>query len=374
MSIIKQNALKVSELKRVVRQLANNDLLGTVSVYISGPPGIGKTALFEQMAKEIEAGYEVFLTATMDPTDVCGVPMAMGDMTRFLPPERLMRLTNKYPSDVPTIATFEDLPACSEQVFAALFRLFHEREVGGYKIRDNVLMCATGNRSEDRAGAQELPTALANRFVHFEQLVDTEEWSQWAMMNGIDPMVIAFVSQTGGSKYLHKFDPNAGDPCFASPRSVAKASVLYKAFQGYDREMVAALAGSCGEDWANGFLTFHKLREKMIPIKEILENPDKVKTPKEEEIDLTFVTISNLVCAILDRLSDPNTDVRNKAVAAGLTYACRLPAKDMGMKLAHNVLFVLKQKSEFANFFQSPIGIESLKATQKELGKFKFLD
>src|SRR3990167_2669450 len=115
MSIVKQNSLKVSELKRVVRQLANNDLLGSVSVYISGPPGIGKTALFEQMAKEIDAGYEVFLTATMDPTDVCGVPMAKGDMTQFLPPERLMRLTNKFPDSNPTIATFEDLPACSEQ-------------------------------------------------------------------------------------------------------------------------------------------------------------------------------------------------------------------------------------------------------------------
>lgn len=374
MSIVKQNALKVSELKRVVRRLYENDLLGSISIYISGAPGIGKTALFEQMANEIEADYEVFLTATMDPTDVCGVPMANGDMTRFLPPERLMHLTTKFPSEKPTIATFEDLPACSEQVFAALFRLFHEREVGGYKIRDNVLMCATGNRSEDRAGAQELPTALANRFVHFEQLVDSEEWCQWAMLNNIDPMVIAFIGQTGGSKNLHKFDPNAGDPCFASPRSVAKASILYKAFQNYDREMVAALAGSCGEDWANSFLTFHKLREKMIPIKEILENPSGVKTPTEEQIDLTFVTISNLVCAIVECLSDKDVNVRNKAVAAGLTYACRLPAKDMGMKLAHNVLYVLKQKGEFHTFFQSTIGIESLKSTQKELGKFKFLD
>lgn len=368
MSIDRQNTLKVSELKNVVRTLAVNNLLNSTAIYISGPPGIGKTALFEQMAKEIDADYEVFLTATMDPTDVCGVPMAKGDMTAFLPPERLMKLTTKFPSDKITIAAFEDLPACPEQVFAALFRLFHEREVGGYPIRDNVLMCATGNRSGDRAGAQELPTALANRFVHFEQKVDYEEWVNWAMLSGIDPMVVAFINRNGGTQYLHNFDPDQGDPSFASPRTVAKASTLYKVFQGQDRELLASLSGCCGDNWANAFLNWAKIKDKMIPIDEILKHPKTAKLPAETEIDLAFVTIAQVVCAIVENMTNEN-------ISAALTYSERIPARDMGMKLAFSVLSVLKENgNNFPKFFQSELGVDTLKSLQKTFGKFSYLE
>jgi MoxR-like ATPase len=89
------------------------------SIGLWGPPGMGKTQMFEQVAEEIGAKVAVFLTATMDPTDVVGVPHPDGNVTRFLPPEAFMALTEEADYKGPMIALFDDMPACIEQVFAA---------------------------------------------------------------------------------------------------------------------------------------------------------------------------------------------------------------------------------------------------------------
>ena len=367
-SLAAANQLKVSEVQTIIKGLHAHGKIGEISVYLSGPPGIGKTALYEQMAKELDADYEVFLTATMDPTDVSGIPNANGVLTTFLPPERLVNLTGYNKNGKFTIATFEDLPACNEQVFAALFRLFHEREVGGYKIRDNVLMCATGNRSGDRAGAQELPTALANRFVHYELGVDSDEWCRWAMLNSIDPIVIAFISQTGGKQYLHNFNPDSGETCFPSPRSVAKASMLYKIFGDQPNLLMASLAGCCGENWASTFINFAQVKEKLIPVKDIFNDPDNARLPNSKEIDVCLAVISTILCALAENPKDFTN------FSAAYKYAIRLPHRDLGIRLAHNTSVILQELDEFCAFFSCPIGKETLIKSQAVFGKYLNLD
>ena len=238
-------SVTISQLKGIVKSLIAHDQARTTALGLWGPPGMGKTQTFEQIGEEIGAKVAVFLTATMDPTDVVGVPHPVGHVTKFLPPEGFLALTTESEYKGPMIALFDDMPACNEQVFAALFRMFQQREVGNLKIRDNVLLCATGNRVEDKAGAQDIPTALANRFVHFNIKIDTDEWRQWAIKADVAEEIVAFV-RTIGIKGLHNFDPSAGFLAFPTPRSVAKASDLIKAI-GFDNthDLRLALVGCC---------------------------------------------------------------------------------------------------------------------------------
>lgn len=138
-----------------------------VSIGLWGPPGIGKTDLCLQVAKATGSRFKVYLAATMDPTDLVGVPFAneTKKTTVFYPPEQLLELcTDADEADMgPVVACFDDITTADDHVFAALFRLFQHREVAGRKIRDNVRLIATGNRVEDKAAAKDLPTALNNR-------------------------------------------------------------------------------------------------------------------------------------------------------------------------------------------------------------------
>lgn len=324
----------IKEVKNSCRRMFDMKESRGIAVNIMGPPGIGKTDLFAQLAEEWGADYRVFLTATMDPTDVVGVPHEKNGITHFCPPGEWIALTEdcgklgkdnqgRYLVDPqrPIVAVLEDLPACSPQVFNALLRVMCNREVAGSKIRDNVFLGATGNRVEDRAGAAQITTALANRFLHFSIRADQEEWCDWALQNQIDPYVISFVEKKGVSA-LHNFDASSGFVAFATPRSVAMASKMLKATGSNDEKALnLALSGCCGSGWASEFLAFFRIREKIIPVEEIFADPDHARIPKPNDIDLVFSTINNLIGALLNKFSVPRTE-------AFLKYIYRMDSEE----------------------------------------------
>lgn len=325
----------IGQIKQVVRKLNERGQLGDIAMYVSGPPGIGKSALFEQLADEIDASHTIFLACTMDPTDISGLPFPLrkDGITKFFPPDRLLGLTEYTKGIGPTIAVFDDLPACEERVFYSLYRFFYERYVGNWAIRDDVLLVATGNRAGDMAGAKELPTALANRFVHFELKVDVEEWIQWAYVNNVDPMVISFI-QSGQGRMLHDFDASRGDVCFPSPRSVVMASLMYQVLEDTDKRLVtSALAGCCGESWALAFQTYAEMKSRLVPVEEIFADPNAARMPAD--LDVGWAVITNLVCAVA-------RDVKAEKVNSALLYGLRFDShRDMGAKLCKDVTFVV---------------------------------
>ena len=52
---------------------------------------------------------------------------------------------------------------------------------------------AAGNNRADRAAAQTLSTALANRFAHIEVVVDVDCFVEWCNKNDVDPLMIGFI-------------------------------------------------------------------------------------------------------------------------------------------------------------------------------------
>lgn len=360
----------ISQIKNACRYLNKTDASRALAVNLMGPPGMGKTQLFEQLALEWKAEYKVFLTSTMDPTDLVGIPMNMNNThTAFLPPRDFIALTNDCEKigvnlKTPMIAIFEDLPACHPQVFNALLRFMQQREVGGRKIRKNVFIGATGNRVEDRAGAASIPTALANRFIHFNLKLDVEEWCNWAMENSIDPTLVSFIERKGPAG-LHSFDPTTGFLAFPTPRSVAMASTLINAIGYKDEKALAlALSGACGSGWAIEFTTFMRIRDKIVPIAEIFKNPTTAKVPTAKDMDIMFITTNNAISAIINNV---NVD----HAIAFLTYLLRYDSEECILHGARKVLRLLVSgNSKFSSKDQEKI---SLSKIWKEVTKMQHL-
>ena len=336
--------VSIQQVKTLVRQLHQYRRMHRVSLFISGPPGIGKTALFAQLADELGWWHRVFLAATFDPTDVTGIPIARNDRTIFLPPLRLHSLTTVREERRPTIAVFDDLPTCHEQVMVALFRLFHERYVGEEPLRDNVLLCATGNRLEDNSAVKGLPAALANRMLHLNLKVTLDEWITWAMQNDIDPLIIAFHRASQG-RFLHDFKPN--ELTFPTPRSNASASLVYQTIP--DPELLrAALAGCCGEGWAQAFLTFARLKEELVPTDEIFKHPQTARIPGD--IDVLYTVMANLCTALANELKAPASPFAGQEIhmtAAILIYALRLvDHRDLAVKLIYDTMRLVVNRAD----------------------------
>jgi len=175
---------EVNDLNNVMRVGQILDLLmkfpTSTSIMLSGPPGVGKTAIAEELARQLKARLHVFLAATQDPTDLSGVPHCNEERktTVFYAPEDFLELTALASSGYlgPAVALFDDITTANSQVFAAYFRLFQQRQIARIPIRDNVILIGTGNRVEDKAVANDLPSPLANRMYHIDVDVDDKAW------------------------------------------------------------------------------------------------------------------------------------------------------------------------------------------------------
>ena len=60
-------------------------------VFIWGAPGIGKSALVEQLAQEMGIPCVSLLGSQLAPEDIIGIPQIRGETSEFLPPKMIAR-------------------------------------------------------------------------------------------------------------------------------------------------------------------------------------------------------------------------------------------------------------------------------------------
>lgn len=332
-------------------------------IYVAGSPGIGKSNLFEQVAADRGATYLRFPMAVKDAVDIAGCPFPVNGYTEFLPPRDLMDLTVESDYKGPAVANFDDLPAAEESVFNALLGIMLERTVGTrhVKIRDNVLLCATGNRAEDRAGARDLTTALNNRFCHFNMSVDAREWLSWAVNANIMPEITGYIRAREDK--LNDFDPTSSQRAFATPRSIAMASEIIKSVGLEDADINLAVASAVGEAWAMEFMAWVRETRSLVQPEDIFKNPTKCRVPGRDEIDIMHATIATLLHALAK-----DKDNINK-LEASVTYSTRFLQADIGIVLTQDIAktFIHNASPEVTSKFTSTKGFD---LAHKKFGDF----
>ena len=92
-------------------------------VFIWGAPGIGKSALVEQFAREVEMPCVSLLGSQLAPEDIIGVPQIVDGRSVFCPPRMIAR-------EEPYCLFLDELNACSQEVQKAFYSLILERRIG----------------------------------------------------------------------------------------------------------------------------------------------------------------------------------------------------------------------------------------------------
>ena len=153
-------------------------------IFIWGAPGIGKSDIVQQIGNDMSALVIDIRLSLWEPTDIKGIPYyAANDNTmKWAPPIELPdeKLAKKHKF---IILFLDEMNSAAPAVQAAAYQLILNRRVGTYKLPDNVLIVAAGNREADKGVVYRMPAPLANRFVHLEMKVDFDDWFQWAVAN-----------------------------------------------------------------------------------------------------------------------------------------------------------------------------------------------
>lgn len=237
------------ELKTYLSTLLERDL--KLSVMLWGPPGIGKSSIVQQLARERHLELVDLRLGQLSPTDLRGLPVAKDGIAVWYPPEFL-------PRGGRGILFLDELNMAPPTLQGIAQQLILDRRVGSYVVPEGWFLWAAGNRKEDRAAVFDMPAPLANRFVHLEAQPDFDSFRGYALERDLHPDVLAFLSYRPG--LLHKMDREL--VAWPSPRSWEMASKLHTA--------ALDVAPAVGEGPASEFSAFVKLGSSLPDIDAIL--------------------------------------------------------------------------------------------------------
>lgn len=271
-------------------------------IFVHGGTGIGKSETIKSVAQEIakreklefsedkiedgKFGFVDIRVSQLDPSDLRGLPHIEGNKTKWVTPSWLPQNPKSK-----GIIFFDEINLASPSIQNASMQLILDKKLGDYNLPKGFQIVSAGNRLGDNSNIYDIPSPLANRFIHVELNVPSvEDWSNWGMNNGIDSRIISFLNFR--PSLLYKFNPDDEDKAFPTPRMWSFTSKLINDIPSSDLKDVELFASaSVGEATAMEFVAFVKL-ERQIKIKDLLANPKSVRNI--ESVDIKFALIGAL--------------------------------------------------------------------------------
>lgn len=265
--------------------------------FLHGPPGVGKSAMVKEAAEEAEVSFIDLRMSLLNPVDLRGIPVAdlVKAVARWLVPE-FMPKTGKG------ILFLDELNVAPPSVQAASYQLVLDGRVGEYVLPKGWWICAAGNRSIDRALTYDMPSALRNRFVHYEVESSVEPWALWAAKMGLDFRVVSFIRfrEKEGNPMLFDFDPRIHVRAFPTPRSWHMVSDLLLA--GAEPTLTKGssdldlLAGAVGSGAAQEFSGYCAVMASLPNADDIVVK-GKMSIPMPDELGAKYAFCGALVSA-----------------------------------------------------------------------------
>lgn len=304
--------MKYQDLKTQITSQFN--VSNDVAYLILGKPGGGKSALCRDIGAEMgfDAVFE-FNASLRDPVDLLGTPRNDTDVTHWKPPAEIKALETGR-----NLLVLEELTDANAAMQNALCGLIYDRRIGEVHLSPDTYIIASGNRSQDKSGANKLSTKLGNRvrIKEFDENID--DWCSWALDAGIDPVLIQFLRFK--PNLLSDFDPNRSiNP---TPRAWARANKIPANLPTdlYFDEV----ASDVGEGAAAEFTGFRRIYENLPNVDVLLMNPSKADVPTDPAV------LYALTGAIAHRATKDNFDRVHE-------YTTKLPA-DFQVMLINDVV------------------------------------
>ena len=263
-----------------------------VTIIGQGEPGIGKSAMLKEVARLNPTHETAYIDCTLLDLGDFALPYVQqhGDMkaTYFAPNARF-----KFHTGKPVIIMLDEIGKAMKAVKNVLLTLMLEHRIGDQYLPEGSLVFGTTNLASDGVG--DLLEAHARNRVAFVTVrkPDADEWVEWAMENGIEPVIAAWVKQfphalasyTDPSQrdnpYI--FNPTrAGATAFVTPRSLEKASHIAKRRDVLgDALTISLLTGTIGESAARDMQAFFTVVDKLPTWDQITKSPDTAKLPDD---------------------------------------------------------------------------------------------
>ncbi len=287
-------------------------------IFLIGPPGIGKTAVLEQIAAECQVGLVSYTLTHHTRQSAVGLPHIQQkhfedqefSVTEYTMSEIIasvyeyMEKTGKREG----ILFLDEINCVSETLAPTILQLLQNKTFGCHQVPDGWIIVAAGNPPEYNKSVREFDVATLDRVRTIPVEADLEVWLEYARRNRVHGAILSYL--TVRPQHFYLVEDGTEGKYFVTARGWEDLSELLKGYEALDVPVTKALVSQFlqKEDVAGAFAAYYQLYRKFrtdYGIPEILDgtlSPDaygeKVNLARNGNFEERFTVVQLLMDAL----------------------------------------------------------------------------
>ena len=172
-------------------------------VLLMGPPGIGKTQIMEQIAKELKVGLVAYTITHHTRQSAVGLPFIKEkeyggrpySVTEYTMSEIIASVYEKIEQTGirEGILFIDEINCVSETLAPAMLQFLQGKTFGVHRVPDGWIIVAAGNPPEYNKSVREFDVVTLDRLKKIDVEADLSVWKEYAYRQGIHPSVISYL-------------------------------------------------------------------------------------------------------------------------------------------------------------------------------------
>jgi hypothetical protein len=243
-------------------------------VFLIGAPGIGKTAIVEQIAKEMEIGFVSYAMTHHTRQSALGLPYIVEkefggkkySVSEYTMSEIIasvyeeMKKTGKSQG----ILFLDEINCVSETLAPSMLQFLQYKTFGRHSVPEGWIVVTAGNPPAYNDSVREFDIAMLDRLKKIEVEPDFEVWKEFAAAEGVHPSVLSYLAIK--PQYFYRVSVTIDGKSFVTARGWDDLSKMITIYEENDLPVDRSLIGQyiqdeqIASDFANYYDLFRKYR------------------------------------------------------------------------------------------------------------------
>ena len=283
-------------------------------VFLVGAPGIGKTAIVEQIARELNIGFVSYAMTHHTRQSALGLPFIIEKEyggTTYSVSEYTMSeiIASVYEEMEKTgkkqgILFLDEINCVSETLAPSMLQFLQYKTFGRHSVPEGWIVVTAGNPPEFNDSVREFDIAMLDRLKKIEVEPDYEVWKEFAAASGVHPAVLSYLAIR--TQHFYRVTATIDGKTFVTARAWDDLSQMISLYEqnslkvDYDLICQYLQDEQIARDFANYYDLYEKYRSD-YQVEQILDGTvsDEITNRAsgakfDERLSLTSLVLSSL--------------------------------------------------------------------------------
>ena len=270
-------------------------------IFLVGPPGIGKTQIMEQIAKECRIGLVAYTITHHTRQSAVGLPFIQEkeyggktvSVTEYTMSEIIASVYDKIEKTGirEGILFLDEINCVSETLAPTMLQFLQGKTFGNQKVPEGWIIVTAGNPPEYNKSVREFDVVTLDRIKRIDVEENFEVWKEYAYRQGIHPAVISYLEIR--RKNFYRIENTVDGKVFATARGWEDLSQLIQVYEmlekTVDRDVVYQYIQHkmIAKDFANYLALYYKYKQDYA-VEDLLKgewNPSIIQKIKNAPLD-----------------------------------------------------------------------------------------